>query len=35
MTTYAIDLTTGALRPIGHYPMGRNPNWVEVVDLPA
>jgi 6-phosphogluconolactonase len=33
MTVYAIDAASGALNPIGHYPMGTQPNWVEIVDL--
>jgi 6-phosphogluconolactonase len=33
MTVYAIDKASGALNPIGHYPMGTQPNWVEIVDL--
>jgi 6-phosphogluconolactonase len=33
MTVYAIDAASGALNPAGHYPMGTQPNWVEIVDL--
>jgi 6-phosphogluconolactonase len=33
MTVYAIDKASGALNPIGHYPMGTQPNWVEIADL--
>jgi hypothetical protein len=33
MTVYAIDSGSGALDPIGHHPMGTQPNWVEIVDL--
>ena len=33
MTVYAIDKASGALDPIGHYPMGTQPNWVEIADL--
>ena len=33
MTVYAIDQATGELDPIGHYPMGTQPNWIEIVDL--
>jgi 6-phosphogluconolactonase len=33
MTVYAIDPGSGALSPVGHYPMGTQSNWVEVVDL--
>lgn len=35
MTVYAIDHGSGALNPIGHYPMGTQPNWIEIVDLQA
>ncbi len=34
MTSYAIDAERGTLRPRHRYPMGRNPNWVEIVNLP-
>lgn len=34
MTSYAIDAETGRLTPRHRYPMGRNPNWVEIVNLP-
>ena len=34
MTAYAINQETGALAPLKHYEMGRNPNWVEIVDIP-
>jgi 6-phosphogluconolactonase len=33
MTVYAIDPETGALNPTGHYPMGTQPNWIEIIDL--
>jgi 6-phosphogluconolactonase len=33
MTVYAIDQASGELESIGHYPMGRQPNWIEIVDL--
>jgi len=33
-TVYAIDTETGALRPLQRYSMGKNPNWVEIIDLP-
>jgi hypothetical protein len=33
MTVYAIDAKSGALQPVGHYPMGTQPNWIEIVDL--
>ena len=35
MTVHAIDDASGALKPVGHYPMGTQPNWVEIVDLAA
>ena len=34
VTLYAIDAATGALDPRARLPLGRNPNWVEIVDLP-
>ena len=34
MTCYAIDRTSGALRELRKYAMGKNPNWVEIVALP-
>jgi 6-phosphogluconolactonase len=34
MSSYAIDQTTGALRLLHQYEMGKNPNWVEIIDLP-
>jgi len=33
LTLYAIDAGSGALAPIAARPIGRNPNWVEFVDL--
>ena len=33
MTVHAIDPASGELKPAGHYPMGTQPNWVEIVDL--
>ncbi len=33
MTAYAIDPAKGGLAEIGQYPMGRMPNWVEILDL--
>lgn len=33
MTAYAIDQRTGQLKQLKQYPTGKNPNWVEVVDL--
>jgi 6-phosphogluconolactonase len=34
MTSYAIDPATGKLSKLKQYPMGKNPNWVEIVNLP-
>jgi 6-phosphogluconolactonase len=34
MTVYAIDRASGRLSKIGAYPVGKDPNWVEFVDLP-
>ena len=34
MTSYAIDRSNGRLSKLNEYPMGRNPNWVEIVRLP-
>jgi 6-phosphogluconolactonase len=34
MTTYAIDKASGALTKLTATPMGKNPNWVEIVTLP-
>jgi 6-phosphogluconolactonase len=34
MTSYAIDPATGKLAKLKQYPMGKNPNWVEIVNLP-
>jgi len=31
---YAIDQTSGRLRILGRYAVGRNPNWIEAVLLP-
>jgi 6-phosphogluconolactonase len=33
-TLYAIDAESGALKPLKRYPLGKNPNWVEIIDLP-
>jgi 6-phosphogluconolactonase (cycloisomerase 2 family) len=33
MTVYTIDQASGELNPISHYPMGTQPNWIEIVDL--
>lgn len=34
LTSYAINSETGALTPLQKYGMGKNPNWVEIIDLP-
>jgi 6-phosphogluconolactonase len=34
MTSYAIDPASGKLSKLKQYPMGKNPNWVEIVNLP-
>lgn len=34
LTSYAIDRDSGALKPLFSYTLGRNPNWVEIIDLP-
>lgn len=34
LSTYAIDPASGALSRLEQYAVGRNPNWVEIVDLP-
>lgn len=34
MTSYAIDPASGALRRLRSHPVGQNPNWVEIIDLP-
>ncbi|WP_232535098.1 beta-propeller fold lactonase family protein [Nocardia terpenica] len=31
LTVYAIDPPTGTLTPLARHPLGRNPNWVEIV----
>ena len=34
IAVYAIDAATGALSALQRYGVGKNPNWVEIVDLP-
>jgi 6-phosphogluconolactonase len=34
VTLYAIDPASGALKPLRNYSLGKNPNWVEIVNLP-
>jgi 6-phosphogluconolactonase (cycloisomerase 2 family) len=31
MTAYAIDNAAGKLAKLKEYPVGRNPNWIEIV----
>jgi 6-phosphogluconolactonase (cycloisomerase 2 family) len=33
MTVHTIDQSNGELKPSHQYPMGTQPNWVEIVDL--
>ena len=34
MSSYAIDPRSGSLTRLADYPVGRNPNWVEIVRMP-
>jgi 6-phosphogluconolactonase len=34
LSSYRIDAETGKLIKLKDYPMGKNPNWIEIVDLP-
>jgi 6-phosphogluconolactonase len=34
MSSYKIDADSGRLTKLKAYPMGKNPNWVEIVDMP-
>jgi len=34
LSVHAIDPTSGALTRLKQYAVGRNPNWVEILDLP-
>jgi 6-phosphogluconolactonase len=34
LSRYAIDRESGALAKLGDQPIGANPNWVEIVELP-
>jgi 6-phosphogluconolactonase len=34
LSVHAIDPKSGALTHLKHYAVGRNPNWVEILDLP-
>ena len=33
LTVYVIDKKSGELRKLKRYPMGENPNWIEIVDF--
>jgi 6-phosphogluconolactonase len=35
LSSYQIDSGTGKLTKMKEYPMGKNPTWIEIVDLPA
>jgi 6-phosphogluconolactonase len=35
LSSYQIDASTGKLTKLKEYPMGKNPTWIEIVDLPA
>ena len=35
LTTYEIDQSTGALRSLSRLDVGKDPNWVEIIALPA
>jgi 6-phosphogluconolactonase len=34
LSSYAIDPATGKLTKLKEYSMGKNPNWIEIIDLP-
>jgi 6-phosphogluconolactonase len=34
VSVYAIDKASGALAPVQRLAVGKNPNWIEIVDLP-
>jgi len=34
MSSYAIDGESGNLTKLNDYPVGKNPNWIEIVKLP-
>lgn len=34
LSVYRVDKADGSLTPVGRYPVGRDANWVEIVDLP-
>jgi 6-phosphogluconolactonase len=33
ISTYSIDPSSGALKPIGKFPTGKGSNWVEIVSF--
>jgi 6-phosphogluconolactonase len=35
MSSYAIDAGSGRLTKLADYPVGENPNWVEIVEFPG
>lgn len=35
LSSYQIDSATGKLTKLKEYPMGKNPSWIEIVDLPS
>jgi 6-phosphogluconolactonase len=35
LSVYRIDPESGRLDVVGRYATARNPNWVEIVDLPG
>ena len=34
LSSYQIDANTGHLTKLTEYPMGKNPNWIEMLNLP-
>lgn len=34
LSVFRIDKASGALTPVGRYPVGRDANWVEIVEVP-
>ena len=35
LSSYRIDAASGQLTQLRRYPLGQNPNWVEIVELPS
>jgi 6-phosphogluconolactonase len=35
VSTYSIDQSSGELRKLSHCNVGQNPNWIEIIALPA